>query len=149
MALSPPLRDYLDSFFAKLRPLLPKINHLQLAICSQQGEILETHTLHIDCYLQGDAGEEGQEEESSGSQLQKEIQFKSFLGSLKKQLEGGVRVEGGGEASFRLRVRYRLEEESTSEVMDGWVSTVRGEGSGEVVGSLVSPLLNLIYERSR
>ena len=45
---SKPLKDYLDGFFGKLRPHLPHLNHLQIAILTQNGHPIEVNTLNID-----------------------------------------------------------------------------------------------------
>ena len=42
------LKEYLDTFFMKLEPHLPYLNHLQILILSSSEQIIEIHTLHID-----------------------------------------------------------------------------------------------------
>lgn len=46
-ASSPPLKEYLDGFFADLKPHLPKLNHLQIVLVDTSNSTLEINTLHI------------------------------------------------------------------------------------------------------
>lgn len=56
------------------------------------------------------------------------------------------------EVTFKLRVGYRLESnhKDTRSMLDGWVAQSKiGEDSGQIVGHLISPYLNLIFEIGR
>lgn len=48
VASSPPLKQYLDEFFNKIKPHLPHINHLKILIYASQHRLQQIHTLNIE-----------------------------------------------------------------------------------------------------
>lgn len=50
VASSPPLKEYLDCFFQKLRPHLSQVNHLRVIFFSGNN-FIQANTMHIDDYL--------------------------------------------------------------------------------------------------
>lgn len=105
-ASSPPLKQYLDEFFNKLKPHLAHINHLKVIILGSRGNIEETNILFIED-LSSLFEEEGCELKESNP-LQREMQIKAFLLDFQKQLESsGSAMELEGERSFKLRIGYR------------------------------------------
>lgn len=110
VASSPPLRQYLDDFFKKIKPHLSHLNHLRLVILGHNDSIVEVNTLHIEDLLQV-MGKEYIEEGGNCIEtnlLQKEMQIKSFLYDLKQQLEQCSKLaKSEEELTFKLRIGYR------------------------------------------
>lgn len=110
VASSPPLREYLDDFFQKIKPHLSHLNHLRLIILDHNHKIVEVNTLHIEDLLQV-FGKEYIEEGGNCAEtnlLQKEMQIKSFLYDLRQQLEQSRKLmKSEEELTFKLRIGYR------------------------------------------
>lgn len=58
-ASSPPLKEYLDDFFQKIKPHLNHLNHLRLIIYGPGERIEEVNTLHIEDLVQAMSKEGG------------------------------------------------------------------------------------------
>ena len=110
VASSPPLKQYLDDFFKRVKPHLAHLNHLRLLILAPNDSVVEVNTLHIEDLVQA-MGKQYVEEGGSSAEtnlLQKEMQIKSFLYDLRQQLEHCPKVvQLEGELTFKLRIGYR------------------------------------------
>jgi hypothetical protein len=47
VAACPPLKEYLDDFFNRVKPHLPHLNHLKVIIYASANREEEIHTLHV------------------------------------------------------------------------------------------------------
>jgi hypothetical protein len=138
---SPPLKQYLDDFFGKVRTQLRQLNYIRMVVYAS-GSVVETNTLFID-----DLTSPLEEEDSKGtSSFHRDMHIKTFLSELQLKLhQSQLPPQTANTRTFKLRVGLRESEEG-GQTGEGWVACQRTKDVGQIACSLKLPTLNLIYE---
>ena len=137
---SPPLKQYLDDFFAKVKPQLKQLNYLRMIVYAS-GSILETNTLFID-----DLSPILEEDDANNpSSFHHDMHIKAFLLDLQQKLQQSqLPPQKDGSRTFKLRIGLRESEEG-GQSGEGWVPCQNLKNVGQIACSLKLPTLNLIY----
>ncbi len=100
---SPPLKQYLDDFFAKVKTQLKHLNYIRLVVYAS-GSVIETNTLFIDDLtspLEYDHS-------NSPSSFQHDMHIKAFLLDLHLKLQQSqLPPQGSHTRTFKLRIGLR------------------------------------------
>lgn len=137
---SPPLKQYLDDFWAKVKPQLRQLNYLRMIVYAS-GSVLETNTLFIDDLspiLDAD-------DNNNPSSFYHDMHIKAFLLELQQKLhQSQLPLQKDGSRTFKLRIGLRESEEG-GQSGEGWVPCQKLKDVGQIACSLKLSTLNLIY----